>query len=108
MSINIIWKIDGIDGQVQEEGYTDVVYVIHWRVYASQEEATTSVYGSCNVTFTPSDNFIPYEELTEEQVLAWAFDSLGEEGKTKAEQAVVSELENILEPQVVSKPLPWS
>lgn len=108
MAITITWKIDGIECQVQEGVYTDVVYMIHWRVYASEGEASASVYGSCIVDFTPSENFVPYEELTEEQVLAWTFASLGDEGKINAETAASSALQDILEPKVVSKPLPWA
>lgn len=108
MAITITWKIDNLECQVHEGEFENVVYMIHWRVYASEGDANTSVYGSCVVSFTPSENFIPYEELTEEQVLSWTFASLGEEGKLSAEQSAISSLENILEPKVISKPLPWA
>lgn len=108
MAINTNWKIEAIDCVTQSGEFTNVVYTIHWRVYAFEGESQTSVYGSCIVDFTTGENFIPYENLTEETVLGWAFSSLGEEGKTSAEQAAISTLENILAPKVVTNPLPWS
>ena len=108
MTITTTWKVESIDCVTHSGEFTNVVYTIHWRVFASEGPVQTSVYSSCVVDFTPSENFIPYEDLTEETVLGWTFGALGEEGKTNAEQAAISALENILAPKVVTNPLPWA
>lgn len=107
MTITTTWTIDGIDCQTQVDEYTNVVYTIHWRVCATQAESSASVYGSSTLAFDPLNEFIPYENLTPEQVLSWTFAALGEDQKNNAEAAAISALENILQPKIVSNPLPW-
>ena len=108
MTITTTWKIDNIECLTQSEEYTDVVYIVYWRLYASDGTTQTSIYSSCLVDFTPGDDFIPYNELTEETVVGWVHASLGEEGVTRSETSVVASLEELLSPIAVSKPLPWA
>jgi hypothetical protein len=63
--MNITYKIDNLERQVSD----DLVITAHWRVDAVDGEHTAGAYGS--VGFTRGDDFIPFEELTEAQVLEW-------------------------------------
>lgn len=63
--MNITWSIDNLDRQTTD----GLVTTAHWRVSAVDGEHTAGAYGS--VGFTRGDDFIPFEELTEAQVLAW-------------------------------------
>ena len=63
--MNINWKIDNLDRQTSD----GLVITAHWRVDAVDGEHTAGAYGS--VGFTRGDDFIPFEELTEAQVLEW-------------------------------------
>jgi hypothetical protein len=63
--MNITYKIDNLERQVSD----DLVITAHWRVDAVDGEHTAGAYGS--VGFTRGDDFIPFEELAEAQVLEW-------------------------------------
>jgi hypothetical protein len=63
--MNITYKIDNLDRQTSD----GLVITAHWRVNAVDGEHTAGAYGS--VGFTRGDDFIPFEELTEAQVLEW-------------------------------------
>jgi hypothetical protein len=63
--MNITYKINNLERQVSD----DLVITAHWRVDAVDGEHTAGAYGS--VGFTRGDDFIPFEELTEAQVLEW-------------------------------------
>jgi hypothetical protein len=63
--MNITYKIDNLERQVSD----DLVITAHWRVDAVDGEHTAGAYGS--VGFTRGDDFIPFEQLTEAQVLEW-------------------------------------
>ncbi len=108
--MEITWKIDSIKCLAQVDDYTDVVYDIAWRVFATEGDHSTSVYGSVTVSFDPDDvtDFVPYEDLTEEEVLGWVFDSLGEERLAEIEGSVTNALQDIIAPKVVTNPLPWA
>jgi hypothetical protein len=63
--MNITYKIDNLDRQTSD----GLVITAHWRVDAVDGEHTAGAYGS--VGFTRGDDFIPFDELTEAQVLEW-------------------------------------
>jgi hypothetical protein len=63
--MNITYKIDNLDRQTSD----GLVITAHWRVNAVDGEHTAGAYGS--VGFTRGDDFIPFEDLTEAQVLEW-------------------------------------
>lgn len=111
MAITTTWKIDSLECKIEDQGFSDVVYTIHWRLHANEGSASTSIYGSQSVNFDPSDpdyEFVPYEELEEATVIGWLHDAMGVEGVIEKEEAVTTILEGIMNPVVESKPLPWS
>jgi len=63
--MNVTWKIDNLDRQVSD----GLVTTAHWRVDAVDGEHTAGAYGS--VGFTRGDSFVPFEQLTETQVINW-------------------------------------
>lgn len=63
--MNITYKIDNLDRQTSD----GLVTTAHWRVDAVDGEHTAGAYGS--VGFTRGDSFIPFEQLTEAQVINW-------------------------------------
>ena len=63
--MNVTWTISNLDRQVSD----GLVTTAHWRVDAVDGEHTAGAYGS--VGFTRGDDFIPFEQLTEAQVIAW-------------------------------------
>jgi hypothetical protein len=95
--MNITYKIDNLERQVSD----DLVIVAHWRVDAVDGEHTAGAYGS--VGFTRGDDFIPFEELTEAQVLEWVKAQLEVE---QIESNLANQIEALKEPKSVSG-LPW-
>lgn len=63
--MNTTWTIDNLDRQVSD----GLVTTAHWRVNAVDGEHSAGAYGS--VGFTRGDSFIPFEQLTEAQVIDW-------------------------------------
>jgi hypothetical protein len=104
------WKIESLECKKQEQGFADVVYTIHWRLYATEGEYTTSIYGSQSVNFDPTNQdyvFTPYEDLTEEVVLGWLKGSIGEEEVSSKEANIIKILNDVMNPTSEIKPLPW-
>ena len=66
------WKINALDAKIQEGDNSDVIYTVHWSYIAQDEsgEHTVSSIGTMGVEYDP-DNFIPYADLTKDDVVAW-------------------------------------
>ena len=70
------WTISTMEHNTADGG----VIVAHWRVTDSEtvgdDTYFASAYGTCSFTYDASSpDFVPYDDLTEEMVLGWCFDS---------------------------------
>jgi hypothetical protein len=85
------------------------VQTIHWQASQTDGDFTASAYGSLGVPAKdPSDpTFIPFDQLTEEQVKQWVITTMGEEQV----QALQANLDGQIEAQkhpTSAQGLPWS
>lgn len=108
MATQITWVIEGMQCKPQDGPLNNVVITAFWRcngVDDSNQNITSTVYGSCGFTI-PGDPFTPYDELTQDQVLGWCWDN----GVDKAamEENIKQQIQNQINPPVVSLPLPWA
>ena len=75
------------------------VIVAHWRVTETEtvgeDTYTASSYGTCGFTPDPSaEGYIPYEDLTEADVLGWVQNELDVESIEAALTANINEQKN--------------
>jgi hypothetical protein len=108
MAITYNWTIQAMDCVPQEDGHTDVVVVAHWNVSASDGTYTSSVYGTQSFTYNPESSFTPYEDLTQEQVVGWVQEAMGEEQVASLEANLDQQIANQINPPIVTPPLPWA
>jgi len=99
------WTITAMDCYPQEQGNADVVFNVHWTCAGEQDGQTASVYNTCQVPYA-GGQFTPYENLTQEEVLGWIWANGVD--KTVTEEAVQSMINNLINPPVITPPLPWS
>ena len=100
----ILWIIERLLVKPTEGTLTDVVITADWRCNGSQDSYTGTCYGSCSFA-PPSGSFTPYADLTQDQVLGWCFANGVDQ--TAIEANVTAQIENQINPPVVSLPLPW-
>lgn len=106
------WNIVQLDCYPEKDGETDVVFTAHWTLSNSEvvgeETYTGSVYGSASISLDDESTFIPYNKLTEKQVVAWVKSSLGKDAVSSYEDAVNQQIEDQKSPKVISPSLPWA
>ena len=102
--MNISWIIERLLVKPTEGTLTDVVITADWRCNGSQDSYSGTCYGSCSFA-PPTENFTPYDQLTEQQVLNWCWENGVD--KTAIEANVTLQIQNQIDPPVVSLPLPW-
>ena len=103
-TISIVWIIERLLVKPTEGTHTDVVITADWRCNGSQDNYSGTCYGSTSFA-PPTENFTPYEDLKQEQVLGWCFSN----GVDKAaiEANVTQQIENQINPPIIAPPLPW-
>ena len=102
--MTILWLIERLLVKPTEGSLTDVVITADWRCNGSQESFSGTCYGSCSFA-PPTGSFTPYAELTEQQVLDWCYANGVD--KSAIEANVSLQIQNQINPPVVSLPLPW-
>ena len=98
------WMIAQLERNTTDNG----VIVAHWRVTAEETVGdvtyTASSYGTCGFSPDPtSPSFVPYEDLTEADVLAWVYESVDKDATEAALTANIEEQKN----PVTETGLPW-
>ena len=102
--MTILWLIERLLVKPTEGTNIDVVITADWRCNGTDETYSGTCYGSCSFA-PPSGSFTPYEDLTQDQVLQWCYENGVD--KTAIEANVTSQIENQINPPVVTLPLPW-
>jgi len=93
-----------MDTAPSENGLTDVVKVIHWRLTATDGTNTADVFSTLPLDTPDAENFTAFSELTEAQVISWVESKLNLESiKTSLDER----LERIANPPIVVKQGPW-
>lgn len=117
-SISTTWAIANLERHTN----SGIVYTAHWVVNARTEgaegtegddyptpavTASAGAYGSIGLEVpAEGDTPIPFEELTQEIVVGWVKDKLGEEQVTSTEAALATQIADQLAPKTASG-LPW-
>jgi hypothetical protein len=102
--MTILWIIERLLVKPTEGSLADVVITADWRCNGTQDNYSGTCYGSCSFQ-PPTGEFTPYEDLTQEQVLNWCYENGVD--KTAIEANVTQQIENQIDPPVVTLPLPW-
>jgi hypothetical protein len=103
--MTILWLIERLLVKPAEGTLTDVVITADWRCNGSQESFSGTCYGSCSFAAPSGSGFTPYEDLTQEQVLSWCYANGVDQAAIEANVSL--QIQNQIDPPVVSLPLPW-
>lgn len=104
-SVTYTWSVTAMDCYPNEGGNTDVVFNVHWTCAGSfVNQFNGSVYSTCAVP-APEGSFTPYADLTQDQVLGWIWANGVDKAATEA--AVDKQIQDQINPPVVSPALPW-
>jgi hypothetical protein len=85
------------------------IVVCHWRATATEtvgeDTFSASSYGTCGFTPDPTaPDFVPFESLTEADVLAWVYESVDKDATEEA--SLASQIEDQKAPQTMAG-VPW-
>jgi hypothetical protein len=110
MAIVYNWVVSGMQEYPSTpDGLDDVVFTVNWRRNATETvgEKTyfTDTFGALAVSAPSPADFTPYPDLTFEQVCGWLEAGLN---TTDIDAGLAIQIENLINPPVVSLPLPWA
>ena len=99
------WTIAALNCKVNENGMQDVVYNVHWRYTATNEnDISADMYGMQYVSPPSEEGFTPYGQLTKEQVVGWLEGSMDVHSMNLY---LDNQIELIVNPVDITPPLPF-
>jgi hypothetical protein len=100
MALEYTWALPTLERHTAD-GF---VYTAHWRCTATDGDFSATSYGTAGFSQDPeAGDLIPYEDLTEEMVLGWLFNSID---KDATEDALKAKIEADKNPTSASG-VPW-
>jgi len=107
--INYNWDCKTVDAYPQFEGHTNLVYKVHWIVKGiSDELKPDGEYYSSTTTGTQTldtkniTDFIPFENLTNEQVVAWTKGAMGNYQVNSIEDKIENRINSLITPASIT------
>ena len=108
METNFQFVISQLNCAVESDGLPNVINMIHWRYNATKVEGQKTyfaeTYGASSVAQPNPQNFTPYADVTEEEVINWLEQILPVEAMQLSLEANIALQINPIE---VTLPLPW-
>jgi len=100
------WNCKTVDVHPQEEEQTDVVYNVHWTVTGVNGDYSVTNIGTQIVPLNEGGDFIPFEDLTNEIVVEWTKEAMGEEQVASIEAGIAGQIEALINPTSVTLIIP--
>jgi hypothetical protein len=95
------WHIANLERETSD-GY---VFTAHYTVDAKDDTYSAGAYGSIGLE-RPEGSLIPFADLTEEQVIEWVQEKLGDEAVANVEAALQSQIDEQRQPTKAAG-VPW-
>ena len=103
------WNCKTVDCYPEQDNEADVVYNVHWIVtgVSDQVDSKGNAYSATNIGTQTLDtsqitNFIPFDQLTNDEVVAWTKGAMGDEQVASIEASIQSQIDNLITPTSVT------
>jgi hypothetical protein len=106
---NYEWDCKTVDCYPEQNNEADVVYNVHWIVtgISDQLDPEGNPYSATNIGTQVLDtssitNFIPFEDLTNDEVVAWTKGAMGSEQVTEIETNIEKQIQDLITPTSIT------
>jgi hypothetical protein len=110
MTTEYTWAVTEMTCYSSYDGESNVVFQVTWKCTGVSdvggEPVVESLSSSTNISLTQGQPFIPYDQLTEEQVLQWVWDTGPSQAETEA--SIQTAIDQKANPPVANPSLPWA
>jgi hypothetical protein len=91
------WTVSAMDYTVSQDGHTNVVNTVHWRVSKEDGDNSGSSYGTVGLE-APGESFVEWDDITETTAVGWAKAALGDEQVSSIEAAIDAQIAELVTP----------
>ena len=100
-----VWIIEWMQTTPTSANPSEAVLQVGWRCNGQDGDYSGSVYSTCTLPAADPASFVPYADLTQDQVLGWIWANGVNQAATEA--AVAQQIEMQKNPPTIQPKLPW-
>ena len=107
--INYNWNCKTVDCYIETEGESDVVYNVHWIVTGTSADLdpnenpyTATNIGTQILNIDDITNFIPFDQLTNQDVITWTQNTMGVETVEQIETNISTQIDALINPVTIT------
>ena len=98
------WIVEWMQTTPTAANPSEAVLQVGWRCSGTEDNFSGSVYSTCTLPAADPASFVPYQDLTQDQVLGWIWANGVNQAATEA--AVAQQIDNQKNPPTIQPPLP--
>jgi len=120
MTTNFKWTVTDLECLPVAPGTNlpNCVWMVHWTCTATSDQIntvtnkpyTSSSYGTIRINYEKDETYIPYDQLTESQVISWVHEVMNRSSEitvSTVEEGLSKIIADQITPPVVKPALPW-
>lgn len=108
MTITYKWTITSLKVRNIDDSRIDAVVQTHWSKVGTDENGNEGVYhGATMFTIDPNEDFIPFEQLTEETIFDWVKSNISDSFQEIMDKEIQEQIYRKVNP-ITEKTLPWA
>ena len=103
------WNCKTVDCYPEQDNEADVVYNVHWIVTGTSDQLNPEgvAYSATNIGTQTLDTsqiteLIPFDQLTNDEVVAWTKGAMGDEQVASIEESIQSQIDSLITPTSVT------
>ena len=111
------WNCKTVDCYPEQNNEADVVYNVHWVVTGVSDEVdsegnpySATKIGTQTLDTSQITSFIPFDQLTNDEVVAWTQGAMGEEQVANIKTSIQNQIDKLITPTsvtlVIGDPIP--
>ena len=105
MATSFTWDCRTVDVYPTQEGQTDVVYNVHWRLTGTSDQLdskgnayASTIIGTQIIDTSDLSNFTPIADVTNEEVTSWVEASMGEDEVAAKKSSIQASIDLLIAP----------
>ena len=103
------WNCRTVDCYPEQNNEADVVYNVHFIVTGTSDQTdpqgmpwSATNIGTQTLDTSQITDFIPFDQLTNDEIVAWTKGAMGDEGVAAVEKNIQDQIDNLIAPTSVT------
>jgi hypothetical protein len=109
-NVNYDWQFNPLESYPTASGKLDMVFNVHWQLYATTGSYSASSIGVIDIPYDPNSEWYEFTDLTKAEVQHWVEDRMNifnPDAVTQLKEGLAAIIENQINPPVLVQQSPW-